>query len=154
MNAKKQRRIALVIAILVAAGGGSWAVLKALGSNVLYFYSPSEVVSHHVAPGVAFRIGGLVQQKSVAHGKGADVKFKVTDGKTVIPVDFNGVLPDLFREGQGIVAIGQLDDKGTFVASEVLAKHDAKYMPPEVVDALKKSGHWQEGGAQMGQPGS
>ena len=136
-----------LVAILLAAGGGTWLVLGALGSNVLYFYSPSEVAAQHVRPGVDFRIGGRVETGSVTHGKGAEVRFTVTDGKAATPVDFNGVLPDLFREGQGIVAIGKLDPRGTFEASEVLAKHDAKYMPPEVVDALKKSGRWQEGAA-------
>jgi cytochrome c-type biogenesis protein CcmE len=144
MNPKKRRRLAFAIAILLAAGGGAWLVLGALGSNVLYFYSPSEVASQHVRPGVAFRIGGLVEMGSVAHGKGARVHFTVTDGSAAVPVDFNGVLPDLFRQGQGIVAVGELDQAGTFNASQVLAKHDAKYMPPDVVAALKKSGHWKE----------
>jgi cytochrome c-type biogenesis protein CcmE len=146
MNPRKKRRLAFAAAIVVAAAGGSWLVLGALGSNVLYFYSPSEVRSQHVEPGVNFRIGGLVQKGSVAHGKGAEVRFTVTDGKDTVPVDYDGVLPDLFREGQGIVAVGKLDPAGTFEASEVLAKHDEKYMPPEVVQALKKSGRWKEGG--------
>lgn len=144
MNPKKRRRLAFAAAILLAAGGGTWLVLGALGTNVLYFYSPSEVTAQHVRPGVAFRIGGLVEMGSVAHGKGAEVHFTVTDGKAAVPVDFDGVLPDLFRQGQGIVAIGKLDQKGTFEASQVLAKHDAKYMPPDVVAALKKAGRWKE----------
>jgi cytochrome c-type biogenesis protein CcmE len=81
----------------------------------------------------------------VHHGSGADVSFKVTDGKAVIPVTYHGVLPALFREGQGVVALGALNDAGTFSATEVLAKHDERYMPPEVVDALKRSGRWKEG---------
>lgn len=147
MNPKKRRRMAFAAAIVLAAAGGTWLMLGALGSNVLYFYSPTEVAAQHVRPGVDFRIGGLVETGSVTHGKGAEVRFTVTDGKAKVPVDFTGVLPDLFREGQGIVAIGKLDTSGTFVASQVLAKHDAKYMPPEVVDALKKSGRWKEGQA-------
>ena len=138
MNPKKRRRLAFAAAVVLAAAGGTWLVLGALGSNVLYFYSPSDVATQHVGPGVAFRIGGLVEKGSVTHGKGAEVRFKVTDGKAVVPVDFKGVLPDLFREGQGIVAVGKLDAAGTFDATQVLAKHDAKYMPPEVVDALKR----------------
>lgn len=145
MNPKKRRRLAFAAAVVLAGGGGAALVLGALKDNVLYFYSPTDVVAKHVAPGVAFRIGGLVEKGSVSHGKGADVRFTVTDGKTAIPIDYNGVLPDLFREGQGIVAMGKLDDKGTFEANEVLAKHDERYMPPEVVDALKRSGRWKEG---------
>ena len=86
-----------------------------------------------------------MEQKSLRHGSGADVTFAVSDGKSTVPVEYNGVLPALFREGQGVVALGALNGTGTFVATEVLAKHDEKYMPPEVVDALKRSGHWKEG---------
>ena len=103
-------------------------------------------IANKVSPGIAFRLGGLVEDKSVRHGSGADVTFVVTDGKGTVPVQYTGVLPALFREGQGVVALGALDGNGRFVATEVLAKHDEKYMPPEVVDALKRSGHWQEGG--------
>ena len=99
-----------------------------------------------VQPGIAFRLGGLVARHSVRHGADADVSFAVTDGRGTVPVHYHGVLPALFREGQGVVATGALDPGGTFVASEVLAKHDEKYMPPEVVDALKRSGRWKEGG--------
>ncbi|MDE2464849.1 MAG: cytochrome c maturation protein CcmE [Alphaproteobacteria bacterium] len=144
MNVKKRRRLAFAAALLIAAGGGTWLVINALGPNVLYFYSPSEMQKEHVQPGVDFRIGGLVARGSVVHGKGAAVRFKVTDGKATVPVDFDGVLPDLFREGQGIIAIGKLNTGGTFIASQVLAKHDARYMPPEVVAALKKAGRWKE----------
>ena len=145
MTPKKRRRLAFAAAIVLASAGGAALVLGALKDNVLYFYSPSDVMAKHVSPGVAFRIGGLVEKGSVSHGKGAEVHFTVTDGKAQIPIDFDGVLPDLFREGQGVVAMGKLDGSGTFEASEVLAKHDAKYMPPEVVDALKRSGRWKEG---------
>jgi len=121
------------------------AIVYELGNNVLYFYSPSDLATKHVGPGVAFRIGGLVEKASVHHGAGADVRFTVTDGARVVPIEFNGVLPALFREGQGVVATGALRPDGTFDASEVLAKHDEKYMPPEVVAALKRSGRWKEG---------
>ena len=144
MTPKKRRRLAFAVALVAAAAGAAALMLFALKDNVLYFYSPSDVFAKHVGPGVAFRIGGLVAVHSVNHGAGADVRFTVTDGKASIPVDYRGVLPALFREGQGVVALGALDGSGTFAASEVLAKHDERYMPPEVVDALKRSGRWKE----------
>jgi len=146
MNPRKRRRLYFAAALLAAGAGGAVLVLGALKDNVLYFYSPSDITTKHVAPGVAFRIGGLVEKGSVSHGAHADVRFVVTDGRAAVPVEFHGVLPDLFREGQGIVAMGALNGTGTFDATEVLAKHDEKYMPPEVVDALKRSGRWKEGG--------
>ena len=144
MNAKKRRRLAFAVAILVAGAGAAALVLFALKDNVLYFYSPSDVRDKHVESGVNFRIGGLVGMHSIHHGKGADVSFTVTDGAATIPVFFHGVLPALFHEGRGVVALGALNDAGTFNATEVLAKHDERYMPPEVVDALKRSCRWQE----------
>jgi cytochrome c-type biogenesis protein CcmE len=146
MTRKKQRRLAFAVALLLAGAGAAWLIVGALKNNILYFYSPSEVVAQKVRPGVAFRIGGLVAKDSVHHA-GVDVRFTVTDGAKSVPVDFHGVLPALFREGQGVVALGEMNAKGTFAASQVLAKHDEKYMPPEVVQALKKSGHWEEGGS-------
>jgi cytochrome c-type biogenesis protein CcmE len=146
MNPRKRRRLYFAAALVAAGAGGAVLVLGALKDNVLYFYSPSDVTAKHVSPGVAFRIGGLVEKGSVSHDAHADVRFVVTDGRANVPVVFHGVLPDLFREGQGIVATGHLAAPGEFVADEVLAKHDAKYMPPEVVDALKRSGRWKEGG--------
>ncbi|MBV9992829.1 MAG: cytochrome c maturation protein CcmE [Alphaproteobacteria bacterium] len=145
MTPKKRRRLAFAIALLVAGAGGAALVVYALQDNVLYFYSPSDVAAKHIRPGTAFRIGGLVEGRSVRHGKGAAVSFVITDGKSRMPVAFAGVLPALFREGQGVVAMGRLDAAGTFDADEVLAKHDERYMPPEVVDALKRSGRWKEG---------
>ena len=145
MTAKQRRRIAFAAALVLASAGAAALILFALKDNVLYFYSPSDVATKHIAAGVAFRIGGLVEQHSVRHGVGADVSFRVTDGKAAIPVSYHGVLPALFREGQGVVALGALNDGGTFAATEVLAKHDERYMPPEVVDALKRSGRWKEG---------
>ncbi|MEI9995668.1 MAG: cytochrome c maturation protein CcmE [Rhizomicrobium sp.] len=145
MTPKKRRRLAFAAALVLASGAVVALVLFALRDNVLYFYSPSDVFAKHVQTGVAFRIGGLVAPHSVSHGAGADIRFTVTDGKSAIPVTYRGVLPALFREGQGVVALGALDPAGTFAASEVLAKHDERYMPPEVVDALKRSGRWKEG---------
>jgi cytochrome c-type biogenesis protein CcmE len=145
MNAKKRRRLIFAGTLVAAGAVAAVLVVFALKDNVLYFYSPSDVVAKHVQSGVAFRIGGLVAVHSVSHGPHAEVRFTVTDGKTSVPVSYRGVLPALFREGQGVVAMGALSDTGTFDASEVLAKHDERYMPPEVVDALKRSGRWKEG---------
>jgi cytochrome c-type biogenesis protein CcmE len=147
MNAKKKRRLAFVAALLVAGGVVASVIIYGLGENTMYFRSPSDVAANMVHPGVAFRLGGLVEQGSLRHGTGAEVRFKVTDGKSTIPADFSGVLPALFREGQGVIATGSMDGSGTFIATEILAKHDEKYMPPEVVDALKRSGRWKETGS-------
>jgi cytochrome c-type biogenesis protein CcmE len=145
MNLRKRRRLAFAIAMIVAGAGAAALIVYALQDNVLYFYSPSDVVAKHIGPGIAFRIGGLVKDKSLRHGKGADVRFAVTDGKSDVPVEYEGVLPALFREGRGVVALGALNPSGTFDATEILAKHDERYMPREVVDALKRSGRWNEG---------
>ena len=147
MNPRKQRRLAFAITLLLAGGGAAGLAIFALQDNVLFFYSPSDVVDHpdRVPSGRVFRIGGLVQNGSVKRDAGLDVQFVVTDGKNAVPVNYSGVLPDLFREGQGVVALGTRDSAGVFKASEVLAKHDETYMPPEVVDALKRAGKWKEG---------
>jgi cytochrome c-type biogenesis protein CcmE len=145
MTPKKRRRIAFAAAVLAAGAVLAGAIIYELGQNTEYFRSPSDIAANKVNHGIAFRLGGLVEDKSLRHGTGADVTFAVTDGKQTVPVEYNGVLPALFREGQGVVALGALNGSGTFVATEVLAKHDEKYMPPEVVDALKRSGHWKEG---------
>jgi cytochrome c-type biogenesis protein CcmE len=151
MTPKKQRRLAFAITLLLAGGGAAGLALYSLGQNTQFFRSPSDLVERPMLPGQVFRVGGLVQQGSVKRDRGLEVRFVVTDGKNSIPVNYSGILPDLFREGQGVVALGTRGQDGTFTAREVLAKHDEKYMPPEVVDALKRSGHWQEG--QKG-PGS
>lgn len=148
MNPKKRRRLAFALALVAAGAGAAVLIVAALRDNVLYFYSPSDVIAKHVEAGVAFRIGGLVERKSLKHGPGAEVMFTVTDGRAAIPVEYAGVLPALFREGQGVVALGALTPDGVFNANEVLAKHDERYMPPEVVDALKRSGRWKEGQTQ------
>ena len=145
MTPKQRRRLAFAAALVAAGGVLAAVVVYELKSNTEYFFSPTDVAAKAVEPGVAFRVGGLVEKGSVQHGAGADVRFVVTDGPHRVPIDYNGVLPALFREGQGIVAQGALNPGGTFVATEVLAKHDEKYMPPEVVQALKKSGRWKEG---------
>jgi len=145
MTPRKKRRLAFAIALIAAGAGAAVLIVGALKDNVLYFRSPTDVAMKQVRTGIAFRMGGLVEKGSVSHGSGANVHFILTDGKSTVPVAFNGVLPALFREGQGIVALGAVDAGGTFEATEVLAKHDEKYMPPEVVDSLKRSGRWKEG---------
>ncbi len=144
MNVRKRRRLIFVAALLMGGAGASALAVAALQDNVLYFYSPSDVHTKHVTPGVAFRVGGLVKSASVRKS-GMKLAFVVTDGRQNVPVEYTGDVPSLFREGQGVVAIGRLDSNGVFQADQILAKHDEKYMPPEVVDALKRSGHWQEG---------
>ena len=129
MNLRKRRRLAFALAVMTAGAGAAALIIYGLRDNVLYFYSPSDVVARHVQPGVSFRIGGLVKLHSIRRGNGADVSFAVTDGKTDIPVRFEGVLPALFHEGRGVVALGALDSGGTFAATEILAKHDERYMP-------------------------
>jgi len=146
MNAKKKRRLAFAVALVAVGAMLAVLIRYGLGQNIMYFHSPAEVAAGQVGEGVAFRLGGLVEKGSVTRGTGAEVKFRVTDGKGSVPAEFVGVLPALFREEQGVVATGAMDAHGTFIASEVLAKHDEKYMPPEVVAALKKSGRWKEGG--------
>lgn len=146
MNARKKRRIAFVAALLLGGGAAALLVVTALKDNVLYFYSPSDVLTKHIEPGTAFRIGGLVEKHSVQHEAGMTMHFVVSDGAHTVPVTYSGDVPALFREGQGVVAIGRLEPGGVFKADQVLAKHDEKYMPPEVVDALKRSGRWGEGG--------
>jgi cytochrome c-type biogenesis protein CcmE len=145
MSPKKRRRLYFAIAVVLAGAAGAALVVRALQDNVLYFYSPSDIVAKHVPPDVSFRVGGLVEKGSVSRGPGAEVRFVVTDRRRRVPVEYSGALPDLFREGQGVVATGVLHG-GSFRASEVLAKHDERYMPPEVVDALKRAGRWKEGG--------
>ena len=145
MTNRKKKRLAFLVAGLVALGGATAMVLAAFRDNLVFFYSPTELVAKPSLTGGRMRIGGLVENQSVAHHDGDKVSFRVTDGKTDIAVSYAGILPDLFREGQGVVAEGRIEN-GVFVASTILAKHDEKYMPPEVAAALKKSGHWQEGG--------
>jgi cytochrome c-type biogenesis protein CcmE len=140
---KKQRRIQVIILAFVALGIATALIGYAMKDGINFFRSPTEVVEEPPATGEVFRIGGLVEAGSIKRGTGTTVSFVVTDTKTAIPVSFEGVLPDLFAEGQGMIALGQMQ-AGTFVATEVLAKHDETYMPKEVVEALKDQGFYQE----------
>lgn len=143
---RKRRRLYLVLGGLGTLALVSGLVLSALSDNLVFFYSPTELRAKAVPDGERVRIGGLVETGSVTHeADGRTIEFRVTDGKEDVPVTYTGVVPDLFREGQGVVVEGALAPNGDFRAAEVLAKHDEKYMPKEVVDALKKSGRWQEG---------
>jgi cytochrome c-type biogenesis protein CcmE len=119
-------------------------MLNAFRDSIVFFNSPSDIESKHVAAGTRIRLGGLVKNGSLYQGNNLKVRFTVTDGSREIPVAYQGVLPDLFREGQGVVAEGALDGAGLFNADTILAKHDETYMPKEVADALKRSGHWKD----------
>ena len=150
---RKQRRGVLIGTCLVVLGVAVGLVLYAMRDSIVFFYSPSEVAKMQISPGQRFRLGGLVETGSVAHGEGATIHFVVTDKIASLPVTFTGVLPDLFREGQGVVAEGVLGGDGTFQADNVLAKHDEKYMPPEVAKKLKEEGVWR-GEEQASTPGA
>src|SRR5947209_12968767 len=142
---RKQRKLTIIggaLAVLAVAVG---LVLNALRDSIVFFSTPAMVAERHVAPGKRFRLGGLVQPGSLVRGDNLAVTFKVTDEKATLPVTYKGILPDLFREGQGVVAEGALDPAGVFKADTVLAKHDETYMPKDVADALKKQGLWKEG---------
>ena len=148
---RKQRRVVLIgtsLGVLAVAVG---LVLFALRDSIVFFYTPTEVAEKHLNSGQRFRLGGLVEDGSVKRGEGTSVSFAITDKRATLPVTFTGVLPDLFREGQGVVAEGALGPDGVFRADSVLAKHDEKYMPPEVAKKLKEQGLWRED-AQAGTP--
>jgi cytochrome c-type biogenesis protein CcmE len=139
----------LVAAIVAGVGGATALAVTAFRQNMLYFFSPTQVAAGEAPVGHPFRLGGLVETGSVQRaGDGLTVRFVLTDTAERIPVSYTGILPDLFREGQGIVALGKLAHDGTFAADEVLAKHDENYMPPEVAGALKTAG------AGQGHPGT
>lgn len=140
---RKQRRSVLIgsaMAVLATAVG---LILFALSDSIVFFYSPSDVMAKELAPGERFRLGGLVEDGSVERDRGTTVRFVITDKAKTLPVAFKGVLPDLFREGQGVVAEGKLGPDGVFQADKVLAKHDENYMPPEVAAKLKEQGLWE-----------
>ena len=148
---RKQRRAILIgtcLGVLALAVG---LVLMALRDSIVFFYTPTEVAEKRLDTGQRFRLGGLVENGSLKRGEGTTVSFVVTDKRATLPVTYAGVLPDLFREGQGVVAEGMLTSEGVFHADSVLAKHDEKYMPPEVAKKLKEQGVWR-GDEQAGTP--
>jgi cytochrome c-type biogenesis protein CcmE len=144
---RKQRRLTIIGFCLATLGLAVGLVMFAMRDTIVFFYSPSDIAEKGVVAGQRFRLGGLVEQGSVVRDENATIRFAVTDDGKATKVVYSGVLPDLFREGQGVVTEGRLDDTGTFVADSVLAKHDENYMPPEVAEALKKRGVWQEDGS-------
>ncbi len=148
---RKQRRLALISSALAVLGVAAGLVLFAFQDSIVFFYGPTELAEKNVQPGTRVRIGGLVKEGSVKRGPDQTVSFAVTDTNKVVTVSYRGILPDLFREGQGVVAEGVLVSLAEFKADSVLAKHDETYMPKEVADALKKQGVWQHGGKD-GQP--
>jgi cytochrome c-type biogenesis protein CcmE len=143
---RKQKRLAVIAGGMGFLGLAVSLVLVALRQEIVFFRTPSDLGAPAASPGARIRLGGLVEQGTVKRGEGTRVRFAVTDTVASVPVAFDGVLPDLFKEGQGIVAEGVLAADGTFVADTVLAKHDENYMPKEVADALKEKGVWQGDG--------
>ena len=138
----KHRRMVLVVVALALLGAATALIMGALKENIVFFYSPTDILAKPPSPDRRIRIGGLVEAGSVEKPGGGVVHFRITDTAQTVSVVFRGILPDLFREGQGVIAEGRFTD-GVFAATEVLAKHDENYMPREVVDAVKKSGQWK-----------
>ena len=144
---RKQRRLTMIGGSLAVLAIAAALVLNAFRDSIVFFSTPVMVAEKHIQPGQRFRLGGLVLTGSVVRGDNLAVSFKVSDGSATLPVAYKGIWPDLFREGQGVVAEGALDSSGVFRADTVLAKHDETYMPKDVADALKKQGHWKQEGA-------
>jgi cytochrome c-type biogenesis protein CcmE len=136
----RQKRLAWITVGLAVLATAIGLVLYALSSNIVFFFTPTQIAADEAPKGRAFRVGGLVESGSVKR-EGIDVRFNVTDGAKAIPVTYRGTLPDLFKEGKGVVAQGTIGTDGVFKASEVLAKHDENYMPPEAAEALERAGH-------------
>ncbi|MGH1483676.1 MAG: cytochrome c maturation protein CcmE [Geminicoccales bacterium] len=145
MRLRKQQRMVLVVVALLLLGGATALVMAALSDSVAFFATPSDIAQGKVEKDKNFRIGGLVVDGSVDRDDEGVVSFALTDQANEVVVQYAGILPDLFREGQGIVAQGRIGDDGTFLASEVLAKHDENYMPAEVAESLKQAGMWNNG---------
>jgi len=149
---RKRRRLVVVLACMAGLGTAAGLTLNAMSSSLVFFMTPADIVEKDPAPGHTIRLGGMVLAGSLHRGVvdgTPTASFKVTDGKATIPVTYAGILPDLFREGQGVVALGTIGPDHDFVAQEVLAKHDETYMPKDVAEALKKRGYWMPG-----QPGA
>ena len=150
MKPARKKRLTLIVLMVTGIAVGLGFALKSLDENIMFFFTPTEVTAGKAPQGRLFRMGGMVVTGSVRRpGEGLTVHFDLTDNESMVTVMYTGILPDLFREGQGIIANGQLDKEGAFVAQEVLAKHDENYMPPEVADALKRAGH-PDAGADAG----
>lgn len=143
---RKQKRLSIIAGAMVFLAAAAALVLFALRQEIVFFRTPTDLVTRAVKPGERIRLGGLVEKGSVLRGEGTKVSFAITDTEKTVKVSFEGILPDLFREEQGVIAEGALGADGVFAADTVLAKHDENYMPKEVADALKEKGVWQ--GAQ------
>ena len=141
---RKQKRLSVIAGALAFLGAATALTFYALGQRTSYFYKPSDLAAATLEPGQRIRLGGLVEKGSVSRGQGTSVAFAVTDTTNSVKVVYDGILPDLFREEQGVVTEGSIDAAGTFHADSVLAKHDENYMPKEVADSLKEKGVWQE----------
>ncbi|HMM63310.1 MAG: cytochrome c maturation protein CcmE [Mesorhizobium sp.] len=141
---RKQKRLSVIAAGLVFLGAATGLTFYALGQKASYFYMPADLAAAEIAPGQRIRLGGLVEAGTIVRGQGTTVAFAVTDGERSVNVTYTGILPDLFRENQGVITEGTFDPAGTFVADSVLAKHDERYMPKEVAEGLKAKGVWQE----------
>ncbi|PVB60795.1 cytochrome c maturation protein CcmE [Labrenzia sp. 011] len=140
---RKQRRLTLIGAAGAVLAGALGLILFALNDQIVFFQSPTDIADNAIAPGQRIRLGGLVEDGSVVRSDNAQVSFRVTDMENAVPVTYKGILPDLFREGQGVVTEGIVGPDGVFVADSVLAKHDENYIPKEVAEALKDKGYWQ-----------
>ena len=141
MKPKHQRLIFVVVSVALLCAGALFT-MQAFKQNLVYFYSPSDIAENPPAPTQKIRMGGLVETGSIKRGKDDIIRFTVSDGKNSFAVQYQGMLPNLFREGQGVIAEGRFDGK-IFTATSILAKHDENYMPKEIVESLKKSGHWE-----------
>ena len=141
---RKQRRLTMIGGSLAVLAIAAALVLNAMRDSIVFFSIPQMVSEKQIPAGKRFRLGGMVENGSLVRGDNLVVNFKVSDGSATLPVSYKGILPDLFREGQGVVAEGALDTAGVFKADTVLAKHDETYMPKDVADALKKQGHWKD----------
>jgi cytochrome c-type biogenesis protein CcmE len=144
MMTRKQKRLSVIGTGLSFLGLATFLTFYALGAKASYFYMPADLKQTRVEPGQRIRLGGLVADGTVVRGEGTTVSFGVTDQTDTVTVTYTGLLPDLFREGQGVITEGSFDAGGNFVANSVLAKHDETYMPKEVADSLKEKGVWQE----------
>ena len=140
---RKAKRLTLIFGALAVLGLAAGLIMFALRDNIVFFYTPTQLAEKHPGPGARLRIGGLVKQGSLVKGESRDVSFVITDNDKELAATYTGLLPDLFREGQGVVADGVLGSDGKFRADSVLAKHDERYMPRDVAEALKKQGVWQ-----------
>lgn len=141
---RKQKRLSVIAGALAFLGAATALTFYALGQKASYFYMPADLQTANLQPGQRIRLGGLVENGTIVRGQGTEVAFGVTDSEKTVKVRYTGILPDLFREGQGVITEGSFGPDGVFIADSVLAKHDENYMPREVADSLKQKGVWQE----------